>query len=70
MRNIIGGIHGLDSWKQLVREETMHIFVGDYVEYPGQGLQKPVLSSRIQADIPTVVASSVSTASSATLDRY
>lgn len=30
--NIIGDIHGSDCWKQLVREEAVNIFVGDYFD--------------------------------------
>ena len=32
MVNIIGDIHGLSCWKQVVREEAMNIFVGDYFD--------------------------------------
>ena len=32
MYNIIGDIHGLDRWKQLVREDATNIFVGDYFD--------------------------------------
>ena len=32
MVNIIGDIHGLDCWKQLVCEDATNIFVGDYFD--------------------------------------
>ena len=33
--NIIGDIHGRNAWKQLVREDEINIFVGDYLDpYP------------------------------------
>lgn len=32
MFNIIGDIHGMDCWKQLVREDATNIFVGDYFD--------------------------------------
>ena len=30
--NIIGDIHGQDSWKRLVDEDCINIFVGDYFD--------------------------------------
>ena len=30
--NIIGDIHGRDSWKQLVKDDCINIFVGDYFD--------------------------------------
>ena len=32
MHNIIGDIHGKESWKQLVQEEGINVFVGDYFD--------------------------------------
>ena len=32
MHSIIGDIHGLESWKELVREESVNVFVGDYFD--------------------------------------
>ena len=32
MYNIIGDIHGLNCWKQLVRDDATNIFVGDYFD--------------------------------------
>ena len=32
MYNIIGDIHGKESWKQLVQEEGINVFVGDYFD--------------------------------------
>jgi hypothetical protein len=28
--NLIGDIHGRDAWQQLVREDAVNIFMGDY----------------------------------------
>lgn len=30
--NIIGDIHGSDSWKQLVQDDAINVFVGDYLD--------------------------------------
>lgn len=32
MHNIIGDIHGKESWKQLVKEDAINVFVGDYFD--------------------------------------
>ncbi len=32
MHNIIGDIHGQASWKELVREDAVNVFVGDYFD--------------------------------------
>ena len=32
MYTIIGDIHGKESWKQLVQEEGINVFVGDYFD--------------------------------------
>ena len=37
--NIIGDIHGRNVWKELVREDCINIFVGDYVDpYPQEDI--------------------------------
>lgn len=36
--NIIGDIHGRTCWKDLVREDCVNIFVGDYFD-PYDGIQ-------------------------------
>lgn len=37
--NIIGDIHGRDSWKRLVREDAINIFLGDYLDpYESEGI--------------------------------
>ena len=37
--NIIGDIHGRNVWKQLVREDEINIFVGDYLDpYPQEDI--------------------------------
>ena len=36
--NLIGDIHGRSSWQQLVREDAINVFLGDYLDpYAGEG---------------------------------
>lgn len=45
MFNIIGDIHGLDCWKQLVREEATNIFVGDYFDSKDGRSQEEIVAN-------------------------
>lgn len=43
--NIIGDIHGLDNWKQLVREDATNIFVGDYFDSKDGKSQEEIVAN-------------------------
>ena len=43
--NIIGDIHGLGSWKELVREDAVNIFVGDYFDLKTGGKTDDVIAN-------------------------
>lgn len=45
MVNIIGDIHGLDCWKQLVREDATNIFVGDYFDSKDGKSQEQIIAN-------------------------
>lgn len=45
MVNIIGDIHGLGCWKQLVREDTTNIFVGDYFDSKDGKSQEEIVAN-------------------------
>lgn len=45
MVNIIGDIHGLDRWKQLVREDATNIFVGDYFDSKDGRSQEEIVAN-------------------------
>lgn len=45
MHNIIGDIHGLDCWKQVVREEAVNIFVGDYFDSKDGKSQEQIIAN-------------------------
>ncbi|MBQ9603661.1 MAG: metallophosphoesterase [Paludibacteraceae bacterium] len=45
MVNIIGDIHGLDRWKQLVREDAANIFVGDYFDSKDGRSQEEIVAN-------------------------
>lgn len=45
MYNIIGDIHGLDRWKQVVREDAMNIFVGDYFDSKDGKSQEEIIAN-------------------------
>ena len=45
MYNIIGDIHGLDHWKQLVREDATNIFVGDYFDSKDGKSQEEIIAN-------------------------
>jgi hypothetical protein len=37
--NLIGDIHGRSTWQQLVREDAINVFLGDYLDpYHGEGI--------------------------------
>lgn len=37
--NIIGDVHGRNIWKELVKDDSINIFLGDYLDpYPGEGI--------------------------------
>lgn len=38
--NLIGDIHGRDAWRQLVREDAVNIFLGDYLDPYGSETRK------------------------------
>mgnify|MGYP006874643990 CR=1 FL=1 len=44
--NLIGDIHGRDAWQQLVREDAVNIFMGDYPVMVKVLLQHQNLKSR------------------------
>ena len=43
--NVIGDIHGLDRWKQLVREDATNIFVGDYFDSKDGRSQEDIIAN-------------------------
>ena len=43
--NVIGDIHGLDRWKQLVREDATNIFVGDYFDSKDGRSQEEIIAN-------------------------
>lgn len=45
MVNIIGDIHGLGCWKQLVREDAINIFVGDYFDSKDGKSQEEIVAN-------------------------
>lgn len=45
MVNIIGDIHGLGCWKQLVREDAINIFVGDYFDSKDGKSQEEIIAN-------------------------
>lgn len=45
MYNIIGDIHGLDRWKQLVREDATNVFVGDYFDSKDGKSQEEIITN-------------------------
>ena len=41
--NLIGDIHGRDAWRQLVREDAVNVFLGDYLNpYGPKGKDKGI----------------------------
>ena len=45
MYNIIGDIHGLNRWKQVVREDATNIFVGDYFDSKDGKSQEEIIAN-------------------------